>query len=94
MISAKMNYGQWERSAVVAASTARNISRLMRKGGFEMAKKYDKWSSTRGFSVHRVGCGNQVSVIFRNGQGYELNRREYKAMVQTAIDFFASKDSR
>jgi hypothetical protein len=66
-------------SAVV---TARVLSRLMRKAGFVMANTRNSRSWTEGFHVHRVGCGNFVSIGYSDGprslktDGHAARRRE------------------
>ena len=83
-----------ERNAASATGTARNISRVLRAGGFEMSTKRDKWSVTRGLSVSRVGCGNTVSVHFHTGRqawGGKQERTEHHVAIEAAIDFLREK---
>jgi len=47
-----------------ATVTARVISRMMRRAGFQMADTSDRFRWTEGYHVSRVGCSNMVSIDY------------------------------
>ena len=47
-----------------AAVTARCISRLLKKNGFPVSTNVDKYTSTEGCYVSRIGYSNSVSINY------------------------------
>jgi len=47
-----------------AAGVARTVSRLLKAKGFKVSKSIDKYTSTEGFVVHRVGYSREVSISY------------------------------
>lgn len=53
-------------STLSSCDTARVVSRKMRKAGFVMSKKIDKWSRSSGFIVKRLGCSSTIYVDYHS----------------------------
>ena len=53
-------------STFSSCDTARVVSRKLGKAGFEMSKKIDNWSRSKGFMVRRLGCSSTVYVDYWN----------------------------
>ena len=81
-------------STYSAADTARAISRMLRKAGFQMCVKHDRYHWSEGFNVHRVGCSSSVSVdwhydLHLSGDALkaaQVIRREQVGKVRTFLE--------
>lgn len=73
-----------------AAATARAISRLLRKAGFQMADTSDRYKWTPGFYVHRIGLSRwRVAVGYHFADQYKSHSdREH---IAKAREFLKSK---